>query len=166
MKTTENYTLKWWILWYVNSVSISNAEDLDSIPGLGRSSGGGHGNPLQYSCQENPDGQRNPWGRKESDMTKQLSTAQQINGWPVRERYSCICGRVMGEGRWGLIPALKLHSKNRPMRNPRVQLVGRRQRRVLERKGEFPPAREEGTFANQLYVSKPLGQNGTSSEMN
>ena len=24
------------------------------IPGLGRSSGGGHGNPLQYSCLENP----------------------------------------------------------------------------------------------------------------
>ena len=27
-------------------------------PGLGRSSGGGHGNPLQYSCLENPHGQR------------------------------------------------------------------------------------------------------------
>ena len=28
--------------------------DLDSIPGSGRSPGGGHGNPLQYSCLENP----------------------------------------------------------------------------------------------------------------
>ena len=28
--------------------------DLDSIPGFGRSPGGGHGNPLQYSCPENP----------------------------------------------------------------------------------------------------------------
>ena len=27
--------------------------DLDSIPGLGKSPGGGHGNPLQYSCLEN-----------------------------------------------------------------------------------------------------------------
>ena len=27
---------------------------LGSIPGLGRSPGGGHGNPLQYSCLENP----------------------------------------------------------------------------------------------------------------
>ena len=25
-----------------------------SIPGLGRSPGGGHGNPLQYPCLENP----------------------------------------------------------------------------------------------------------------
>ena len=31
-----------------------NAEDLGSIPGLGRSPGEGHGNPLQYSCLENP----------------------------------------------------------------------------------------------------------------
>ena len=37
----------------------ANAEDVRdmevrSIPGLGRSPGGGHGNPLQYSCLENP----------------------------------------------------------------------------------------------------------------
>ena len=31
-----------------------NSGDLGSIPGLGRSPGGGHGNPLQYSCLENP----------------------------------------------------------------------------------------------------------------
>ena len=28
--------------------------DMDSIPGSGRSTGGGNGNPLQYSCLENP----------------------------------------------------------------------------------------------------------------
>ena len=37
--------------------------------------GEGNGNPLQYSCLENPHGQRSlaghsPWGHKESDMTK------------------------------------------------------------------------------------------------
>ena len=52
--------------------SICNARDLGSIPGLGRSPGRGHDNPLQYSCLENPHGQRSlvgysPWGRKESD---------------------------------------------------------------------------------------------------
>ena len=30
------------------------AGDMDLIPGSGRSSGGGHDNPLQYSCLENP----------------------------------------------------------------------------------------------------------------
>ena len=34
--------------------STSNAGDLGSIPGLGRSPGEGNGNPLQYSCLENP----------------------------------------------------------------------------------------------------------------
>ena len=33
--------------------SACNAGDLGSIPGLGRSPAGGHGNPLQYSCLEN-----------------------------------------------------------------------------------------------------------------
>ena len=32
----------------------ANAGDPGSIPGLGRSPGGGHGNPLQYSCLQNP----------------------------------------------------------------------------------------------------------------
>ena len=35
-------------------VSASNAGDQSSIPGLGRSPGEGNGNPLQYSCLENP----------------------------------------------------------------------------------------------------------------
>ena len=34
--------------------STSNAGDLGLIPGLGRSPGEGNGNPLQYSCLENP----------------------------------------------------------------------------------------------------------------
>ena len=35
-------------------VSACSVGDLCSIPGLGRSPGGGNGNPLQYSCLENP----------------------------------------------------------------------------------------------------------------
>ena len=31
----------------------ANAGDVDSIPGSGRSSGGGNGKPFQYSCLEN-----------------------------------------------------------------------------------------------------------------
>ena len=38
-----------------------NAGDAGSIPGLGRSPGGGHGNPLLYSCLENPV-DRGAWG--------------------------------------------------------------------------------------------------------
>ena len=52
-----------------------NAGDLGLISGLGRSHGGGHGNPLQYSCLENPHGQRS-LSYKELDMTEWLSTVQ------------------------------------------------------------------------------------------
>ena len=38
--------------------SACNAGDLGSVPGLGRSPGEGHGDPLQYSCLENLHGQR------------------------------------------------------------------------------------------------------------
>ena len=38
----------------VGKESACNAEDLGLIPGSGRSPGGGHGNPLQYFCLENP----------------------------------------------------------------------------------------------------------------
>ena len=34
--------------------SVGDVRDLTSIPGFGRSPGGGHSNPLQYSCLENP----------------------------------------------------------------------------------------------------------------
>ena len=49
--------------------------DTGSIPGSGRSPGGGHGYPVQYSCLENPHGQGSlvgysPRGCKESETTE------------------------------------------------------------------------------------------------
>ena len=59
-------------------VSACNVGDLGSIPGMGRSPEGGHSNPLQYSCLENPHGQKSladcsPWGQKESDTTERVT---------------------------------------------------------------------------------------------
>ena len=67
--------------------SAYNAGDPGSIPGLGRSSAEGHGNPLQYSCLDSPQGQRslvgyNQWGRTESNRTEALSTAQEGDQGP------------------------------------------------------------------------------------
>ena len=49
--------------------------DIGLIPGSGRFPGEGNGTPLQYSCLENPHGQRSlagssPWGHKESDTAE------------------------------------------------------------------------------------------------
>ena len=60
----------------------ANAEDTGdsgSIPGLGRSPGGGNGNSLQYSCLEKSHGRRSlevysPSGRKELDTTEHVDT--------------------------------------------------------------------------------------------
>ena len=56
--------------------NAGDATDAGSIPGSGRSPGGGNGNPLQYSCLGEFHGQRSlagysPWGHKESDMTEE-----------------------------------------------------------------------------------------------
>ena len=54
--------------------SPASAGDMSSIPGSGRSPGGGNGNPLQYSCLENPTDRGEQWaavhgGEKESDTS-------------------------------------------------------------------------------------------------
>ena len=44
----------WLLWWFSNKESTYNAGNLGLIPGSGKSPGAGHGNPLQYSCLENP----------------------------------------------------------------------------------------------------------------
>ena len=59
---------QWW------KYPLANAGNLGSIPGSGRSPGGGNRNPLHYSYLENPmDRGAWPWGHKESDVTEWLS---------------------------------------------------------------------------------------------
>ena len=63
--------------------SARSAGDLRSIPGLGRSPEDGNGNPLQYSCWENPHEQRrlvgySPWGHRESDRPERLTLTEHI----------------------------------------------------------------------------------------
>ena len=53
------------------SGNAGNVREVGSIPGLGRSPGGGHGNPLQHFCLEkwSLEG-HGPWGCKESHKTE------------------------------------------------------------------------------------------------
>ena len=57
--------------------NAGDIRDAGLIPRLERSPGEGNGNPLQYSCLENPMDRSlvgySPWGRKDLDMTEQPS---------------------------------------------------------------------------------------------
>ena len=77
--------LNWWCCLTISDfpgglegkVSACNVGDPGLIPGSGRSPGEGNGNPLQYSCLENPMDRRklvgySPWGPKELDTTEWL----------------------------------------------------------------------------------------------
>ena len=73
------FGLPQWLSGKESTCNAGDAGDVGSIPGLGRYPGGGHGNPLQYSCLENPHGQRSlagcsPRGHKELDTAERLST--------------------------------------------------------------------------------------------
>ena len=69
---TDPLVFPWWLS---GEDFACSAEDVGLIPGMGRSSGEGNGNPLQYSClkkiswTEQPGELYSPWGRKELDMT-------------------------------------------------------------------------------------------------
>ena len=80
--------------------SACNTGDLCSAPGLGRSPRGEHCSPLQYTCLENPHGQRSlagysPWGCKELDMTEvtKHNTTSVISQNPVSK-----CSHIGGLG--------------------------------------------------------------------
>ena len=89
--------------------SAARHKDLGLIPGSGRSPGGGRGNPLQYSCLENPHAQRSlvgysPGGCRELETTE-LKTAPGIF-------LSVTCSQATLVSTWGaslVVRWLRLH---------------------------------------------------------
>ena len=80
--------------------------DLGSIPGSGRSPGGGHGNPLQYSCLENSV-DRGAWGATVHGVAKGLinnpeeasnsqSEEHLLNNWSVIFQCLNVCRDSQG----------------------------------------------------------------------
>ena len=58
--------------------NAGDLRDVGSIPGSGRSHGGGHGNPLQYSCLENPMG-RGAWWATVHGVAKSQTQLNQLS---------------------------------------------------------------------------------------
>ena len=79
--------------------SACNAGDLGLIPGSGRSPGGGHGNPLQYSCLENRM-DRGAWratvhgvAKVGHELATKYSTLLGLLRWHSGKESSCQCRR-------------------------------------------------------------------------
>ena len=71
----------------VDNESAFNVGDVSLIPGLGRPSGGGNGNPLHYSCLENPmDRGYIPWGNKETEATEHIGWIGGCCPWGSQSR--------------------------------------------------------------------------------
>ena len=76
--------LSWWLS---GKESAFNTGDSGSVPGLRRSCGGGHGNPLQHCCLENTTDRGafagySPWGCKELDPSEVTEHAYRITKIP------------------------------------------------------------------------------------
>ena len=104
VSTWEGCRLKYWVgqnLCFCNILWASQLVVKNLLPSAGdvemwvRSPGGGHGNPLQYSCLENPMDKSHlvgysPWGCKELDTTQRLSTHTHMEKhkwtfWPTQQ---------------------------------------------------------------------------------
>ena len=144
-------------------------KDVGFNPGLGRSPGGRHGDPLQYSCLDNPHGQRSPatyspWGYKESDKTEATQHSQEIH----KRSYEEINIRIISIEvihrmvRFFFFPG---QDKCTHMGNLMYQLVF--WQHATETNSDFPKASCKPLIADQLEVraeaqelgrSKNLGQ--------
>ena len=86
------------------SANAGDVRDSGSIPGLGRSPGGGHGNPLQYSCLENPTDRgawwaivhrvTKSWTRLQGFSTQHIVALQCLLAFSVQQSESTICVHI------------------------------------------------------------------------
>ena len=80
--------LPWWLS---SKASACNEGDLGSVPGSGRSPGGGNGNLLQDSCLENPQ-DRGAWQATVHGVAKSQTRLKQLNARVHREPGGCSLG--------------------------------------------------------------------------
>ena len=78
--------------------NAGDIRDLGSIPGLGRSPGGGHGNPLQYSCLENFT-DRGAWWATVHRVAKSWTRLKQLS------MHTCIYGTCFRKFLQGDLPS-------------------------------------------------------------
>ena len=115
--------------------------DAGLIPGSGRSLGGWYSNPLQYSCLENPHGQRSlvgysPWGCKELDTTEQLTLCNlSVQFSSVAKSCLTLCDPMNRS-----MPGLPVHHQLPESTQTHVHCVGDAIQSSHPLSSRFPPA--------------------------
>ena len=98
------------------TANAGDTRDTGLIPGLGRSTGGGHGNPLQYSCLENPM-DRGAWQAAVHEVAKSRT---RLSNFPFDFHFhalekemathsSILAWRIPGMGEPGGLPSMGSH---------------------------------------------------------
>ena len=105
--------------------NAGDEREMGSISGSGRFPGGGNGNLLQYSCLENSMDRGTGWGRKESDMTEQLSTEHRDSMQYYLATWTILKNTVMKQKLESRLPGEISISSDRQMASPLWQKAKR-----------------------------------------
>ena len=103
--------LSWWPSSKESACNAGDTRDVGLIPGWGRSPGGGHGNPLQYSCLENPT-DRGVWRATLHGVTK--SRTRLSDGTMSLKHLSQRPGHHHSTGQTTVLPLVLLFSVTFP----------------------------------------------------
>ena len=86
--------LPWWLSGKESACIVGATGDLGSIPGSGRSPGRGHGNPLWYSCLENPM-DRGAWWAIVHSVTNSWTQLKQLSAYTgCMEKFPYLCSYI------------------------------------------------------------------------
>ena len=85
---TAKSGLPWWLSGKESTCNVGATGEIGSIPGSGRSLGEGHGNPLQYSCPENPM-DRGAYGRLSSIGSQRVGHDRQFSWYTLPNWKGC-----------------------------------------------------------------------------
>ena len=103
--------------------SIGAAGDAGLIPGLGRPPGGGHGNPLQYSCLENPV-DRGPWQATIRGVTKSRTEQKRLSALCTHTQVFHVCTRFLSAATAEAQALSSAHVASAAMRGKPAHLPG------------------------------------------
>ena len=142
--------LPWWLSGKESACNSGATGDVGSIPGSGRPLGGGHGNPLQYSCLENPM-DRGAWQATVHRVAKSWTWLKQLSTHAHTHVQVIFCLFVC---QWTLGCFHVLTIVNNAAINKSVQIFIQILKRLLKRCNKYvqESKRQDGEFHQRFEI--------------